>query len=343
MEPLLGKSLAQLQDICTSLGMPRFTARQIAQWIYEKRVRSIDGMTNLSKAHRALLAQSYEIGITEPADKAVSVDGTVKYLFRTSTGKLVETVYIPDGERATLCVSSQMGCKMNCLFCQTGKQGFNGNLTTAEILNQIFAVPESENLTNVVFMGMGEPLDNPDGLFPALDAMTAPWGMAWSPKRITVSTIGDMRHLPALLEEQQCHVAVSIHSPFPEERLSLMPVQRAYPIQDVLDLLRQYDFSHQRHLTFEYIVFAGLNDDAVHARALIRLLSGLDCKVNLIRFHAIQDVDLHTSDMNQMERFRDILNHHGITATIRSSRGEDIFAACGMLSTLRGQKNNPEL
>ena len=343
MEPLLGKSLAQLQDICTSLGMPRFTAKQIAQWIYEKRVRSIDGMTNLSKAHRALLAQSYEIGITEPADKAVSVDGTVKYLFRTSTGKLVETVYIPDGERATLCVSSQMGCKMNCLFCQTGKQGFNGNLTTAEILNQIFAVPESENLTNVVFMGMGEPLDNPGGLFPALEAMTAPWGMAWSPKRITVSTIGDMRHLPALLEEQQCHVAVSIHSPFPEERLSLMPVQRAYPIQDVLDLLRQYDFSHQRHLTFEYIVFAGLNDDAVHARALIRLLSGLDCKVNLIRFHAIPNVDLHTSDTDRMERFRDILNHHGITATIRASRGEDIFAACGMLSTLRGQKNNPEL
>lgn len=343
MEPLLGKSLAQLQDICTSLGMPRFTAKQIAQWIYEKRVRSIDGMTNLSKAHRALLAQSYEIGITEPADEAVSVDGTVKYLFRTSTGKLVETVYIPDGERATLCVSSQMGCKMNCLFCQTGKQGFNGNLTTAEILNQIFAVPESENLTNVVFMGMGEPLDNPGGLFPALEAMTAPWGMAWSPKRITVSTIGDMRHLPALLEEQQCHVAVSIHSPFPEERLSLMPVQRAYPIQDVLDLLRQYDFSHQRHLTFEYIVFAGLNDDAVHARALIRLLSGLDCKVNLIRFHAIPNVDLHTSDMDKMERFRDILNHHGITATIRASRGEDIFAACGMLSTLRGQKNNPEL
>lgn len=343
MEPLLGKSLTQLQEICATLGMPKFTAKQIAQWIYEKRVRSIDGMTNLSKAHRALLAQSYEIGITEPADKAVSVDGTVKYLFRTSTGKLVETVYIPDGERATLCVSSQMGCKMNCLFCQTGKQGFNGNLTAAEILNQIFAIPESENLTNVVFMGMGEPLDNPGGLFPALEAMTAPWGMAWSPKRITVSTIGDMRHLPALLEEQQCHVAVSIHSPFPEERLSLMPVQRAYPIQDVLDLLRQYDFSHQRHLTFEYIVFAGLNDDAVHARALIRLLSGLDCKVNLIRFHAIPNVDLHTSDMNQMERFRDILNHHGITATIRASRGEDIFAACGMLSTLRGQKNNPEL
>ena len=338
MEPLLGKSLAQLQDICTSLGMPKFTARQIAQWIYEKRVRSIDAMTNLSKAHRALLAEGYEIGITEPADKAVSVDGTVKYLFRTSSGKLVETVCIPDGERATLCVSSQMGCKMNCLFCQTGKQGFNGNLTAAEILNQIFAIPESENLTNVVFMGMGEPLDNPDSLFPVLDAMTAPWGMAWSPKRITVSTIGDMRHLPALLERQQCHVAVSIHSPFPEERLSLMPVQRAWPIQDVLGLLRQYDFSHQRHLTFEYIVFAGLNDDAVHARALIRLLSGLDCKVNLIRFHAIPDVELHTSDMNQMERFRDILNHHGITATIRASRGEDIFAACGMLSSLRGER-----
>ncbi len=343
MEPLLGKSLPQLQEICAALGMPKFTARQIAQWIYEKRVGSIDGMTNLSKAHRALLAERYEIGLSAPADRAVSSDGTVKYLFRTATGKLIETVYIPDGERATLCVSSQMGCKMNCLFCQTGKQGFNGNLTTAEILNQIFAVPESQSLTNVVFMGMGEPLDNPNGLFPALDVMTAPWGMAWSPKRITVSTIGHLPQLPRLLEEQQCHVAISIHSPFPEERLSLMPVQKAYPIDDVLALLRKYDFSHQRHLTFEYIVFAGLNDDAVHARALIRMLSGLDCKVNLIRFHAIPNVPLQTSETDKMERFRDILNRHGITATVRASRGEDIFAACGMLSSLRGEKKNPEL
>lgn len=335
MEPLLGKTLPELQDITTALGMPKFTAKQIAQWIYEKRVRNIEDMTNISKAHRTLLAEAYEVGVYDPAEAAVSKDGTIKYLFRTSTGKLVETVYIPDHDRATLCVSSQMGCKMNCYFCQTGKQGFNGHLTTAEILNQIFAIPESLSLTNIVFMGMGEPLDNPAAVFKALEIITAPWGLAWSPKRVTVSTIGQMQHLKEYLDQSQCHLAISIHSPYPEERGKLMPIESHYPIEKVLELLRQYDFSHQRHLTFEYIVFRGLNDDARHAHALIKLLSGLDCKVNLIRFHAIPNVDLQTTDLAQMEKFRDILNEHGLTATIRASRGEDIFAACGMLSSLR--------
>jgi 23S rRNA (adenine2503-C2)-methyltransferase len=267
----------------------------------------------------------------------VSQDGTIKYLFRTGSGKLVETVYIPDHERATLCVSSQMGCKMNCYFCMTGKQGFNGNLTATEILNQILAIPESLSLTNLVFMGMGEPLDNPDAVFKALEIITAPWGMAWSPRRVTLSTIGHMGNLPRFLRESECHLAVSLHSPYAEERERLMPVQKAWPVEEVLALLRQYDFAHQRHLTFEYIIFDGLNDSPAHARKLIQLLHDLPCKVNLIRFHAIPNVDLHTSDLQSMERFRDILNRHGLTATIRASRGEDIFAACGMLSTLKGE------
>lgn len=335
MEILLGKTLEELQDIVTTLGMPKFTAKQIAQWIYEKRVRTIEEMTNISKAYRALLTKQYEVGIYDPAEAAVSKDGTIKYLFRTSTDKLIETVYIPDHDRATLCVSSQMGCKMNCYFCMTGKQGFNGHLTTSEILNQIFAIPESQSLTNIVFMGMGEPLDNPSSVFKVLDIITAPWGLAWSPKRVTLSTIGQMQHLKEFLDKSQCHIAISIHSPFPDERAKLMPVEKAYPIENVLELLRHYDFSHQRHLTFEYIVFKGLNDDAKHAHALLKLLKGLDCKVNLIRFHAIPNVELQTTDMAQMEKFRDILNEHGLTATIRVSRGEDIFAACGMLSSLR--------
>lgn len=337
MEALLGKTLAELQEIVTSLNMPKFTAKQIAQWIYEKRARNIEDMTNISKAHRAILSEHYEVGIYDPAEAAVSKDGTIKYLFKTTTEKLVETVYIPENDRATLCVSSQMGCKMHCYFCMTGKQGFNGHLTTSEIMNQIFAIPESQSLTNIVFMGMGEPLDNPNNLFKALEIITAPWGMAWSPKRVTVSTIGQMQHLKEFLDNSQCHLAVSIHNPFPEERAELMPAEKAFPINEVLDLLRQYDFSHQRHLTFEYIIFKGLNDDAKHAHALIKLLSGLDCKINLIRFHAIPNVELKTSDLSQMERFRDILNEHGLTATIRASRGEDIFAACGMLSSMKRQ------
>lgn len=334
MEPLLGKTLNEYQDIVTALGMPKFTAKQIAQWIYDKRIRNIDEMTNLSVVNRAKLADAgYCIGYEDPADAAISKDGTIRYLFDTPARKHIETVYIPDHERATLCVSSQIGCKMNCYFCMTGKQGFNGQLTANQIMNQIFAIPESKSLTNLVFMGMGEPLDNWEELKKALEIITAPWGMAWSPKRVTVSTIGQMKHLPDFLNDSLCNLAVSIHSPFEDERQKLMPVQKAYPISTVLDLLRTYDWTHQRDLTFEYIVFRGLNDDARHAHALLALLKGLPCKVNLIRFHAIPDVELQSSDIKQMEKFRDILNEHGLTTTIRASRGEDIYAACGMLSS----------
>lgn len=357
MQPLLGKTLQEIQEIVLQQGMPKFTAKQIAQWIYEKRVTSIQDMTNLSVVNRQkLIDAGYEVGIENPIDEAHSKDGTIRYLFDShklkggvqpvlsetnlQKGLPVETVYIPDHERATLCVSSQVGCKMACYFCQTGKQGFNGNLTSHQIINQIYAIPESSTLTNIVFMGMGEPLDNWNEVQKALEIITAPWGMAWSPKRVTLSTIGQMQHLPVFLEQSQCHLAISIHSPFGDERGELMPVQKAYPIEEVLALLHEYDWSHQRHLTFEYIVFKGLNDDARHAHALIKLLAGLDCKVNLIRFHAIPNVELQSTDITQMEKFRDILNEHGLTATIRASRGEDIYAACGMLSSMKREGKN---
>lgn len=334
-EPLMGKTLAELKEVAARFKMPAFTAKQIAQWLYQKKVRSIDEMTNLSKAHRELLNEHFTVGASNPADKAVSVDGTIKYLFRTDSGKLVESVYIPDQDRATLCVSSQMGCKMNCLFCMTGKQGFNGNLTANEIMNQIQSIPESDELTNLVFMGMGEPLDNPDELFKVLEILTAEWGYAWSPKRVTVSTIGQMKNLGRFLDESSCHLAVSLHSPFPDERLSIMPVEKAWPMYDLLQMLRRYDFTKQRRLSFEYIMFHDFNDSMRHAKELARLLKGMSCRVNLIRFHAIPNVDLKTSDEKAMNAFRDYLNEQGITCTIRSSRGEDIFAACGMLSTLK--------
>lgn len=339
MTPLLGKTLAELQDITAALGMPKFAARQIAQWLYDKRIRTLDEMTNLSKENRARLADAgYDIGYEAPADAARSTDGTIRYLFATPAGKHIETVYLPEHERATLCVSSQIGCKMRCYFCMTGKQGFDGQLTAHQIINQIFAIPESRQLTNLVFMGMGEPLDNWAELRKALDVITQPWGMAWSPKRITVSTIGQMQHLADFLRESHCNLAVSIHTPFADERLRLMPVQGAYPISDVISLLRTCDWTHQRELTFEYIVFRGLNDDRRHANELLSLLKGLPCKVNLIRFHAIPDVELQTSDVRAMESFRDYLCQHGLMTTIRASRGEDIYAACGMLSSKKEEE-----
>ena len=337
---LLGLTTAELKQVAHQLGMPAFTGGQIAKWLYEKGVMSIDEMTNLSKQNRERLSAEYCVGAMAPIDCQKSVDGTIKYLFpvccdniATNETRFVETVFIPDGDRATLCVSSQVGCKMNCLFCQTGKQGFEGNLTAADILNQIYALPEREQLTNVVFMGQGEPMDNLDNVLKATEILTAADGYAWSPKRITVSSVGVKNKLKRFLDESQCHVAISMHSPLHDQRLSLMPAEKAMNISDVVELLKQYDFTHQRRCSFEYICFSGLNDTLEHGREIVRLVRGLECRVNLIRFHQIPDVDLPGADLNRMEQLRDYLTANGVFTTIRASRGQDIFAACGLLST----------
>lgn len=342
---LLGLTLDELKDVARQLGMPAFTGSQIAKWIYERRVKSIDEMTNISKGNRAKLAESYEIGCMAPIESRHSKDGTVKYLFpvRTTDGdtsrkRFVETVYIPEeGGHATLCVSCEVGCKMNCLFCQTGKQGFHGYLTVADILNQAYSIPEADSLTNIVYMGQGEPMDNLDNVLRSTQILTAPYGWAWSPKRITVSSVGLKDKLQRFLNESDCQVAISLHSPIHEQREKLMPAEKGMAIKDVVDLLRDYDFSHQRRLTFEHIVFGGLNDSQTHAREICRLLKGLDCHVNLIRFHQIPNVPLHGASPERMETFRDYLTAHGFYCTIRASRGQDIEAACGLLSTKRQQ------
>lgn len=335
MIPLLGMSLSELKEVATTLGMPAFTGGQIAKWLYGRHVGSIDDMTDISKQNREKLKLRYTVGCMPPADSQRSVDGTVKYLFPTAGGKFVETVYIPDDDRATLCVSSQVGCKMNCMFCQTGKQGFEGNLTAADILNQVYSLPERDTLTNIVFMGQGEPMDNIDNVLRATEALTAPWGYAWSPRRITVSSVGIRSKLRRFIEESECHLAISLHSPLREQRAMLMPAEKAMPIEEIVEMLRGYDFSHQRRLSFEYIVFGGLNDTPMHARELVRLLKGLDCRINLIRFHQIPGVNLHGADEERMTALRDYLTGHGLFTTIRASRGQDIFAACGLLSTAR--------
>ena len=332
---LLGMTLTELKEVAASVGLPAYAAKQIADWIYKKRVTQIDKMTNIAIAKRVALQASFEVGAYPPSEYQKSKDGTIKYLYAAGTDRFVESVFIPTEDRATLCVSSQVGCKMNCLFCMTGKQGFAANLTANQILNQIHSIPESASLTNLVFMGMGEPLDNVEQLFKVLEILTASYGYAWSPKRITVSTIGVMKGLRRFLEESECHLAVSLHSPYPEERLGLMPVEKVFPMKDVIELIKDYDFTHQRRVSFEYIVFKGLNDSLRHAEALRQLLKGVPCRVNLIRYHAIPNVPLETSDMKRMEAFRDYLNNKGIICTIRASRGEDIFAACGMLSTVK--------
>lgn len=349
---LLGKNLEELKKVVADEGLPGFAAKQIAGWLYVKKVRTIDEMTNLSKAARAALSEKYEVGVTPYGGLQISSDGTKKYLFPVKcahrralnagcNGSLeeadleegaVEAVMIPDDDRATLCVSSQSGCRMGCRFCMTGRQGFHGHLSAADIISQFIAVDESDRLTNAVFMGMGEPLDNYDNVMRAIEILTADWGFAWSPKRITVSTIGVLPNLKRFLEESRCHLAVSLHDPFGPERLSMMPVQGAWPIQEVLDLIKQYDFTGQRRVSFEYTMFAGFNDTKQHADALIRMLRGLECRMNLIRFHKIPDFPYETSSGVIIENFKQRLNNSGITTTVRASRGEDILAACGMLA-----------
>jgi len=335
---LTGKTLDEIKTIVSELGMPGFTAKQISEWLYKKRVFSMDEMTNISAKNRELLNEKYKVGRTLPVQVAESEDGTKKYLFKTESGHFIETVYIPEEDRATLCVSSQVGCKMDCLFCMTGKQGFIAQLTTTEILNQIMSIPEADKLTNLVFMGMGEPFDNTLAMLRSLEILTADYGYAWSPRRITVSTVGLIPGMKVFLDKSNCHLAVSLHSPFSEERQKLMPVEKAFPIAKVLDEIRKYDFSKQRRVSFEYIMFDGVNDSLRHAVELAKMLRGIDGRVNLIRFHAIPGVDLKTASVEKMTFFRDYLNNNGVTTTIRRSRGEDILAACGMLSTVEKEK-----
>lgn len=343
-EPLIGKTLHELKDISAEIGLPGYAAVQISDWLYRKRVSTVDEMTNLSKSSRGRLSERFVVGREPYREKIISVDGTGKYLFpifRNGGEKVlgIESVMIPDKDRYTLCVSSQPGCRMGCRFCMTGRQGYHGNLTTAEIINQYLECDESSLLTNTVFMGMGEPLDNLDNVLKAIEILTAEWGFGWSPKRITLSSIGInsskegiISPLKRFMDESSCHLAISLHDPFPEERAELMPMERAFPIRETIDLLRKYDFTGQRRVSFEYIMFSGINDTKRHADALAYMLRGIECRVNLIRFHKIPDSPLSPSPMPVIELFKKRLNDAGVVTTLRASRGEDILAACGMLS-----------
>ncbi len=336
---LFGLTLPQLTNLVLAEGLPKFTAKQIADWLYKKDIDSIEQMTNLSIKVREKLAEKYSFGLSKPVKVSESADGTKKYLFSAGEMKFVEAAYIPDSDRATLCVSSQVGCKMGCLFCMTGKQGFQGNLSAGEIVNQLRSIPEWHNITNIVYMGMGEPFDNLQNVLASLEVLTSDWGMAMSPRRITVSTIGVTPAMREFLEKSQCHLAVSLHTPFDDERRALMPIQNVYPIQEVVNEIRKFDFSGQRRVSFEYILFDNQNDTPRHVREISRLLTGLQCRVNLIRFHSIPDSPLKGSPDERIIKFRDALTAKGVFTTIRASRGQDIQAACGLLSTKEIQKN----
>lgn len=337
-EKLYGKTLNELIAISGKMDLPGFTARQIADWLYKKEILSINEMTNLQKKVREQLSNEYEYGLSNRIGVVVSSDGTRKYLFKVLDDKYIESVFIPGKARATVCISSQVGCKMGCLFCMTGIQGFQGNLSANEILNQFRSLPEFSQITNIVYMGMGEPLDNMEEVIKSLDILTNEWGYAWSPTRITVSTAGLVKGIKEFLERCRCNLAVSLHSPFDYERRKLIPVQKTNSVIDVLDVIRSFNFTRQRRVSFEYILFQGLNDTMRHVKELARILNGIKCRINIIRFHSFPGSPYKRPDMETTIKFKDMLNAKGILATIRSSRGEDIQAACGLLSTLEQNK-----
>ncbi len=332
-EKLYGKTLNELIAVTRHVRMPGYAAKQIADWLYKKEISSIDEMTNLSKRMRELLSVDYKLGLTDPVDVTESRDGTRKYLYNVLNDKYIETTFIPNNDRATICVSTQAGCKMGCIFCMTGKQGFQGNLSSNEILNQFRSLPEFRNLTNIVYMGMGEPLDNIAEVLKSLEIMTSEWGYGWSPTRITVSTVGLKGTIREFLGKSRCHLAVSLHSPFDDERKKLMPIQGTNTINEVLDIIREFDFDSQRRVSFEYILFRGMNDTPAHIKELARILNGIKCRINIIRFHQIPGSEFESPDPAATIKFKEALNDKGILTTIRSSRGEDIGAACGLLST----------
>lgn len=337
---LFGLTLIELSGVARDASLPPYAAKQIAGWLYRRGAPAISGMTDLSLAARSNLDKDYETGLNPPVAESAAGDGTKKYLFRVSESRFIETAYIPDRDRATICLSVQSGCRMGCRFCMTARQGFQGNLTANEILNQFRSLPEHDSLTNIVFMGMGEPLDNLEEVLRSLEILTSDWGYGWSPTRITVSTVGITGKIEEFLSKSRCHLAVSLHSPFDSERQSLMPAQKAHPVKEVLDTIRGFDFGRQRRVSFEYIVFKGLNDTPAHVKELARILNGIRCRINLIRFHSIPGSEFSSPDQREMEAFRDSLNAKGIITTIRASRGQDINAACGLLSTL--EQNRPK-
>jgi 23S rRNA (adenine2503-C2)-methyltransferase len=343
METLFGKTLDELNTIASENGLPVFAGKQIAQWLYRKGVTHIDEMTNLSKEGRARLKEKYEIGRIPPEKVQTSVDGTKKYLYPAHNGFFIESAYIPENDRYTLCISSQVGCKMGCVFCMTGKQGFQAQLSAGEIVNQVLSLPESDKLTSIVYMGMGEPMDNIENVLKSLEIFTSEWGMGWSPRRINVSTIGVEPAMRRFIKESNAHLAISLHTPFNEERCRLMPIEQVYPIEQIISALREYDFGRQRRISFEYIMFESVNDKPEHIKGLTKLLNGLRCRINLIRFHSIPGSPLRGSSEETMKWFASALNKKGLTTTIRRSRGEDIFAACGMLSTKNMIKENPDM
>jgi 23S rRNA (adenine2503-C2)-methyltransferase len=334
---LLGLPRAELEAfVAARLGAKPFRARQLMKWIYRRGAADFAAMTDLAQEFRSQLSEVARIAVPEIAAQQVSSDGTRKWMLRMDEVQGIETVYIPEPDRGTLCISSQVGCAMDCSFCSTAQQGFNRNLSVAEIVGQVWLARRElaeARITNIVFMGMGEPLANYRNVVPAMRIFLDDLGYDLSRRRVTLSTSGLVPQIYKLAEECNVALAVSLHAPNDELRNDLVPINRIHPIAELLTACWHYiDVQNGRSVTFEYVMLDGVNDKPEHARQLARLLKGRAAKLNLIPFNAFPGTRYRRSPAAAIVKFRDILNEHGVIATIRRTRGDDIDAACGQLA-----------
>jgi 23S rRNA (adenine2503-C2)-methyltransferase len=330
---LCGLTPDEILHLISPSGFTLAHAVAIANSIYKKGTEEISQITKIPVKLREMLSTIACIGIYKPVAFEVSADKTVKYLFRTDSGKEFETVYIPDNKRNTVCVSTQSGCRMGCPFCVTARYGFRGNLTAGEIVNQILSLPDAAKVTHVVFMGMGEPMDNLENVLRACEIITAEWGMALSSGNVTVSTVGITPGIERFLQSSECNLTLSLYSPFTEERIKVVPVEKQYPAIEIIEMLKNYPVKKKRRLSMAYIMINDLNDTDRHLEGLKTLLKGSKIRINLLPYHTVGN-DLNTSSSaDKMLLFKHRLIISGISASIRKSRGIDISAACGHLAT----------
>lgn len=338
---IAGSDLTEIEEFLGSLGIDKRHSIRLLYWIYRRGIHSFAEINDIPAKILCLLSEKAVTGLTAPVASEASSDGSVKYLFTTPAGLTHETVWLPDGKRSTVCVSVQSGCRMGCSFCATGKNGWGGDLTAGEIVNQVISIPQ--NITHIVLMGMGEPGDNIDEVLKACRILTAEWGLATGRNRVTVSTVGVVPSVKRMLEETECNITLSLHSPFPEERREVIPAEARWPFEETVNLMKEYDNRRKRRFTIAYVMIAGKNDSPGHLAALKRLLAGSGLRVNILPYHPLEGDEARSSGQDVMMMFKHELVTSGIGASVRKSRGSDINAACGMLAAgRRGQDSNKD-
>ena len=336
---LMGYGRQELGEFFAELNQPSFRVDQTFKWIHQRGITQFDEMTNLSKSLRSQLNEIATVKVPVIEKDLLSADGTRKWLIRLEDGNCVETVFIPESTRGTLCISSQVGCSLTCSFCATGRQGFNRNLAAGEILSQVWLARNllridvnDRPVTNIVFMGMGEPLLNYNNVIPALEVLLDDCCYGFSRRRITLSTAGVVPGIQQLLKDCPVSLAVSLHAPDDDLRTQLVPLNKKYPIRELLDSCREYAAYDRRwRVTFEYILLSGINDSPKQAKALVKILSGIPAKVNLIPYNPVPGLEYERPDQSTIDAFRDVLLQSGIVTVTRKTRGEDVDAACGQL------------